>query len=63
VLFRPQSGNVRSHGNAASSDLMTTSADDVSMVADQQTLMAAHVDCSYHLLSRGRAARRVPGAA
>jgi hypothetical protein len=42
---------------------MTTSADDVSMVADQQTLMAAHVDCSYHLLSRGRAARRVPGAA
>jgi hypothetical protein len=47
----------------ASSNLVTTSPDDVPMLVDQQTVMAAHVEWSYDLLSRGPAARRLPGAA
>jgi hypothetical protein len=43
--------------------MVTTSGHNVPMVADQQTVMAAHVDCGYDLLSRGPAARRLPGAA
>jgi hypothetical protein len=47
----------------SSSNLVTTSAADVPMLVDQQTVMAAHVEWSYDLSSRGPAARRLPGAA
>jgi hypothetical protein len=68
VLFLPQLVTLRTAAAAAqpwaaSSDLVTTSGDDVPMVADQQTVVAADVEWSYDLLSRRPAARRRPGAA
>jgi hypothetical protein len=59
VLFRPQSDPcVLQKPDAASSNLVTTSAADVPMLVDLQTVMAAHVDWGYHSLSRGAARRR-----
>jgi hypothetical protein len=60
VLFLSQSGTcarLRHNLVGTSSVLVTTSADDVLMVVGQQTVMAAHVEWSYDLLSRGPAAR------